>query len=634
MIDLSLDNKKIHILSAESIKLSRENPYITTSGDYTLEVSIPMTILDNIKFFGPWNRIDLKKNTKIYKAKLYVNNQCVLNGSAKVTSITQDIVKLQLYGDRSEFNAIHGDKYIDELTLPYTKYFNYNRNTVSSGTFGGDGTTTTPTDPLALEDSEQGFDKFVFPSVYNESDDKIENIYTSVAMSDGTKVIANTHVAPMFNLLFVIKSVFKSIGYEFFPGSYDTQPYNHLIVASYIEGKKMSSTLPHWTLKEFVEQLQYFFSCTFLFSSKDKTVYMVPLNSAKVCKKVEINSENDFIIEFDDQTKIKSIGTSDLHYSMSDSASHDVDYVDETKIEQLPIKEYSSYSEMISAYNAMTAVERMQYFFRCPEGDYCQWIFEGSSDTSTKINSFIHVNQFGNLIRIKDDEDESQSNVLDLKIVPVAMNEAVPVPLFYEDLSGSSTWAKNPYGINTNHYILPSKDVCYQMMPTLIGESNAMNGEFAGGDIVLETTSIQDLIQGGVDESQVKSKPDRMELFFWDGEIQQATQYEFSGNVANVNAPAVFTAHDLKNLKNINHQKWSMTLNKDLDEVMTIGQLHNENLLVQTQKYCIKFVSKGIPSASDIFMIRNRRFSAEKIEIELIDGQVNPLMTGYFYEII
>jgi len=132
----------------------------------------------------------------------------------------------------------------------------------------------------------------------------------------------------------------------------------------------------------------------------------------------------------------------------------------------------------------------------------------------------------------------------------------------------------------------------------------------------------------------VKSKPDRMELFFWDGEIQQATQYEFSGNVANVNAPAVFTAHDLKNLKNINHQKWSMTLNKDLDEVMTIGQLHNENLLVQTQKYCIKFVSKSIPSASDIFMIRNRRFSAEKIEIELIDGQVNPLMTGYFYEII
>jgi len=644
MTELFLDDTKVIISSDQTIKLCRENPLISSSGDYTLEVQLPLSLIDNRSFFGAWHRIEKRKKTRTYKARLYVNNMCVLNGSAKVTAITNEEVKLQLYGDRSEFNAVFGDLYIDELTLPYvtgTKYHSVVLGGSRTSTSTTDETTDSSTEanPLALTADDEGWQKYVCPSVYDETEGEVVNPYTSCKMAGGTYAAAGpVKKVPMFNLLYAVRQVFTAIGYDIDISSYDREPYNHLIIAS-CKGSAMKNSLPHWKLKEFAEQLQYLFGCVFVFSSSAMKVTMTPSTSAAVSGTVSVECEDGFTVEVDDDDTVNGTGTSDLHYDLSDSEYHDTDYIEEDKLEQLPVIEYDSYDALLTAYEAMTAEEKGASLLRCPQGDYCQWIYQGVSDTETKLTKLIHVNQFGDLIRNTDESEDETDNTIDLKICPVAMAEDIPVNLLYELTSGTGNHSGDIYGIGATHPVFAYKDEFgYQIMPAMESQesdtaaSGTSGSASSDANTEIETTAIQDLIQSD-DDTSSSDKPDRMELFFWDGAVQQATRNEFSGDTVTVNAPAVFTAYDHKDLKGVTHEKWSMTLKRAAAGAQTMGQLHNEFTLDQTKKYTVKFISQSIPSPSDVFIINNRRFCAEKIEIELKDGRMSPLMTGYFYEI-
>lgn len=47
--------------SGSGFKLTRENPYFTSSESYTLDVTLPMGIVENIQFIGSIHRMDITK---------------------------------------------------------------------------------------------------------------------------------------------------------------------------------------------------------------------------------------------------------------------------------------------------------------------------------------------------------------------------------------------------------------------------------------------------------------------------------------------------------------------------------------------------------------------------------------------
>jgi len=48
----------------------------------------------------------------------------------------------------------------------------------------------------------------------------------------------------------------------------------------------------------------------------------------------------------------------------------------------------------------------------------------------------------------------------------------------------------------------------------------------------------------------------------------------------------------------------------------------------------VKLVTDEIPDPSRIFVIRNKKFICEKIEMEVSDDGISKVKTGYFYEIV
>ena len=649
MIELYLNDYNVIINNTQSIKLTRENAMMKTSGDYTLEVEIPLSVLVNRKFFGPWNRLDKTKDIKTYRARLYANNNCLIDGSAKVTAVTDQTVKVQLYGDKSQYNNMFGDLYIDEQKLPWVKIYGIFESGMGGTTdlLNYHSETIDKTAP-SLEVTDSSWSKFVFPSVYNSAGGHMVNMFSTVRMLDGSdKPGLYYRKTPMFNLLYAIRCVFSAIGYDVDLSEYDIEPYNHIIIANCIDTLKMNTGLPHWTYKDFVEQIQYFFGSVFIFSSAEMKVKMVHNTSAEFQHTTAIDNEDTFSIDVDTDSSIEGVGISDLHYDLSDQDSHDYDYIDYKKLKSLKQKTYNSYDELLTAYETMSDAEKSQYLFVCPTGSFCLWSFEDDDDANTITKKLIRVNHFGNLIRSGNtDTDDEERNTIDLKIVPVAMSDEQQVHIFYEKEHQSFRHA-DIMGVGTNNDIAAYQFSMYQTVPIMDGYDFAdadKDKDFNESDI----TTMQESIEDSSSDSSY-TKPDRLEVFFYDGSVQTGLAHHYSGSQyvkdpslgqttpVNINLitnqPAVFTAYDYKNIQGIDHKKWSMSLNKSGDVVKSVADLHNEFTIKQESKYTVKFYSDKIPSAHDIYIIRNKQFYAEKIEIELTNDKCSHLMTGYFYEI-
>ena len=98
MITLLLDNKKAIIKNGTSIKLTRENPFFTDSGDYTLDVVLPLQgCIENQRIFGVlhYGSMSHKKlASKVFSFSLHTEILS-LEGRAVVTNVTHEEVKVQ-----------------------------------------------------------------------------------------------------------------------------------------------------------------------------------------------------------------------------------------------------------------------------------------------------------------------------------------------------------------------------------------------------------------------------------------------------------------------------------------------------------------------------------------------------------
>jgi hypothetical protein len=92
MIELYLDDKVAIVNSNSTIKLTTENPYFSTSSSYTYEVELPLLIAQNREIFGMIHRKDITKKSRTLTARLVVDNEEVLTGSAVIKSISEGTI--------------------------------------------------------------------------------------------------------------------------------------------------------------------------------------------------------------------------------------------------------------------------------------------------------------------------------------------------------------------------------------------------------------------------------------------------------------------------------------------------------------------------------------------------------------
>lgn len=126
MLQLTINGLPAVPKEGSSFKLTRENPYFSTSGDYTLEVTLPLAgCTENLRILGAVHRPEASKAhlpALRLPFRLLAPPELDVEGTAIVTTVTETEAKVQLLAGRSELkirstDELGRDLYVDRLDL-------------------------------------------------------------------------------------------------------------------------------------------------------------------------------------------------------------------------------------------------------------------------------------------------------------------------------------------------------------------------------------------------------------------------------------------------------------------------------------------------------------------------------------
>lgn len=304
MLTLYLNSKPAVLKAQTEIKLTRENPLFTDSGDYTFEVSLPLDgCAENLAIFGALHRAEVGKGAWLGKRlrALLVSLPLRVEGTAVVTSVTDVEVKVQLLGGRSALNVSlldeqGRDRYIDELPSlgqalqgAYVRAmgehsvqtYERTRDAMMRGKLMWQADESDPTSLYIGDDEATAL------PIYSTTDKKLVNelcetmartgagggafgdkslgllapIKRAGSTIDSTVFDDGYIFAPQPYLVPLIERIFRALGFEVraednaLRGTW----FEHLIVANVRPTLDYRQMLPHWTAREFVAEVQRFF---------------------------------------------------------------------------------------------------------------------------------------------------------------------------------------------------------------------------------------------------------------------------------------------------------------------------------------------------------------------------------------
>lgn len=626
MITCIINGHKAYPISTSSIKVTYANQYVTDDGEYTYDITFPMNILENRVIFKNVSRLEVKKNIAKYDdCKLFCNSQLIMSGVGTILSVNEKEIKLQIVGGKSriKFNDRLTKHYIDEIPFGTADKPGY---TVDKGWSQGWKGLQKIKDIYRLDDDKSKFlgveGKWCFVPIRDETNDMIANFVgvdkTKVFIGYNAPFIVNPAVQP--NLMYIFRKVVEYEGYTLKRNDFDCKPWNLLYIASAYKTRELRRALPHWSSYTFIEEFRKLFNATIVFDDIQKTCSVIKKSELTTADSVAIEPLDEYTTDYDEDGSFSTSSTANLEYNLGDSANRD-------NYEVISKKVFENF-EIVHSTEPRYPQNQFQ-------GTTQSWSEKQKRQTIIEYNGSYYI-----YVENEDDSrtwqlagvwsplirDSSSDDYVDLNISPAAQ--------VVEDINFKTAI------IGEDNY---HEKRCLLSIPN---DKEPDSKECDVDDDGYNYTSVQDAID---DESTLdKSEDDQecMNIFFIiPGEVQDDNK--FSWVRAKSRWPKFKTDYRINkeycgsavggfggNGGGTIKEKYPYSLSictKSTNDV-TLGCLHDNGLRIDN-KNCmeIKFKSDEIPDPSKIYIIRNKKYVCEKIEMEVKDDAIEPVYTGYFY---
>jgi hypothetical protein len=625
MITCIINGHKAYPISTSSIKVTYANQYVTDDGEYTYDITFPMNILENRVIFKNVSRLEVKKNIAKYDdCKLFCNSQLIMSGVGTILSVNEKEIKLQIVGGKSriKFNDRMTKHYIDEIPFGTADKPGY---TVDKGWSQGWKGFQKINDIYRLDDDKSEFlgveGKWCFVPVRDETNDMIANFVgvakTKQFIGSNAPFIMNLAVQP--NLMYIFRKVVEYEGYTLKRNDFDCKPWNLLYIASAYKTRELRRALPHWSSYTFIEEFRKLFNATIVFDDIQKTCSVIKKSELTTADSVAIEPLAEYTTDYDEDGSFSTSSTANLEYNLGDSANRDnYEVISKKVFENFEIVHSTATLDPQNQFQGTTQSwsekQKRQTIIECNGSYYIYVENEGSKTWQL-------AGVWSPLIR-----DSSSDDYVELNISPAAQ--------VVEDINFKTAILED------NYY----EKRCFLSIPN---DKEPDSKECDVDDDGFSYTSVQDAID---DESTLdKSEDDQecMNIFFIiPGEVQDDNK--FSWVRAKSRWPKFKTDYRINkeycgsteggfggNRGGTFKEKYPYSLSictKPTNDVVTLGCLHDNGLRLDN-KNCmeVKFKSDDIPDPSKIYIIRNKRFVCEKIEMEVKDDAIEPVYTGYFY---
>lgn len=619
MITCVINGMAAYPAASQSIKLTYANQYVTDDGEYSYDINFPMSIMDNRRVFHNVSRFDVSKVTQKYNdCKLYVSGRLILSGVGTVISVTEAEIKLQIVGGKSriKFNDKLTKHYIDEIPFGTADKPGYTVDKGFSQKFKDK-----ISEIYRLNEDKSEFlgaeGRWCFMPVRDETNDLIANFVgvdrTKQFIGYNAPFIMNLAVQP--NLMYIFRKVVEYEGYSLKRNDFDCKPWNLLYIASAYKTRELCKALPHWSSYTFIEEFRKLFNATIVFDDIKKTCSVINASELTTADSVEIETLDEYTTDYDEDGSFSTSSTANLEYNLGDSANRD-------NYEVIPKKVFDSFeivhSEELMGSDRQFASTTLLWSEKKKRqtiienyDDYYIYVEDEDGNKNWKLAGI-----WSPLIR-----DSASDDYVDLNISPAAQ--------VVENINFKS-------GLLEDNY---HEKRCLLSIPN---DKEPDSKECDIDEDGYSYTSVQDALD---DESMLDTSEDEQEcmniFFILPGRVQTGdgtnTRLSWVGNKSRW--PQFMTDYRINygyrfsGIAFIDDAYYSLALCMKSEIGTTcLGSLHDNGLKIDN-KNClqIKFKSEVIPDPSNTYIIHNKKYVCEKIELEVKDDQIEPIFVGYFY---
>lgn len=620
MITCIINGHKAYPISTSSIKVTYANQYVTDDGEYTYDITFPMNILENRVIFKNISRLEVKKNVAKYDdCKLFCNSQLIMSGVGTILSANEKEIKLQIVGGKSriKFNDRMTKHYIDEIPFGTADKPGY---TVDKGWSQGFKDLQKINDIYRLDEDKSKFlgveGKWCFVPVRDETNDMIANFVgvdkTKQFIGYNAPYIVNLAVQP--NLMYIFRKVVEYEGYTLKRNDFDCKPWNLLYIASAYKTRELCKALPHWSSYTFIEEFRKLFNATIVFDDILKTCSVINASELTTADSIEIEPLDEYTTDYDEDGSFSTSSTANLEYNLGNSANRDNYEVITKKVfdnfEIVHSKELMGANKQFASTTLSWSEKQKRQTIIENFGNFYVYMVDENDNKSWKPAGI-----WSPLIR-----DSSSDDFVDLNISPAAQ--------VVENINFKSGLLEDKY----------YERRCLLSMPN---DKESDSKECDVDDDGYSYTSVQDALD---DESALDNSEDEQEcmniFFILPGRVQSTdgstTKLSWVGEKSRW--PQFLTDYRINEgfrlgIAHFEDSYFSLSLcMKSEFGTTSLGTLHANGLKIDN-KNCmeVKFKSDDIPDPSKIYIIRNKRFVCEKIEMEVKDDAIEPVYTGYFY---
>lgn len=653
MLQILIDSHPIVLKDGTQIKLTRENPYFTSAGDYTLDVVLPLAgCRENIRAIGFLHRQEISLTPQAGRRLPFTIAAAgiTISGHAVVTSITDEEAKLQLIGGISDLRnteekinslplgrawddvpATHiEDDAMDSISDSLSMAFYFLHDMVA---FTGEDGKTYNIDKI-MHGKPQETSAVAFP-IHSTADDLTANKSGIVAKSDGQRYYApisfthgsatdNAVIAPQPYIIDVIRRVLKSHGRKLVDKSSSTNPIRYTFVANSRATLDIARMLPEWTVQEFIMEVENFFGVAFLQGDGGEVLLVDRHNY------YELYARTITVTQATDETTA-DIDEEDNSRETSLSGNVDYDYDDKDDILRLPDEvfehceaqiEMDNYTEIFNHAKGLSEEERARSRYLYTDRQTGRRYAFLNSAEAPGTYSLHEVDHFGPLIRRSDRDIDTK-----LRIVPLRYDLAYSV-------IGDG---QNP----TSHVPVPVEKIV-DAVPVLRTPDTLLQA--ADHYSINEAINKQEDTEG----NETAGAPDRLYVAYNDGSI--ATEIGAGiGSEGNLFAPlpiGIPYARDPKSgLPEIPRRYYRLAevappnslfalSNRQVNETRTIAAHIAGGPQVDTRVVRqFTVIDRDATDPTAIYIIRGRRYVCQKIELTLDAAGVLPEKKLFLYEL-
>lgn len=695
-MQLLIDNKPVIVKKGTSIRLTRENPAISQNGDYTLGVTLPLAgCLENINVFGiPHYRHQplVGLADKTYQFALEAS-RLRLTGTAVVTQVSEEEIKLQLLAGNTELNFDNregGDKYIDELDLgraygdlwdnqPYLE----NQTPKNTRSLLQSNIINSYRAEQLMHGPNNVTDCVLYP-IYSTTDDVLANYQTwqwwcnwlnydhsnppQIAYSGYRHTIREnadavslpnsrplseigdifseySHFAPQPYLCAILEKVLDAIGYTLHPEDNCMREgwLGKIFVANVRETIYLRECLPHWTVEEFLTELRNAFGVIlYVEGKKVKAVSRDSIyNGAEYTNIYNVIDERTTDISTEGDNKGTTTGN--VSYNFSDVVPRlfniGSDPYDNMKVERVVSITQENINDRLengTDEQKENIHNSASLFYRKTIGDR-YGVFKKTNKAGEEQYLLERVDHLGPLFR-----EENYDSGTALNIVPCYMREDTPT--YRQRFARVDTDDEGNDRYRCDIFLPNTEEPTEQ-------EGGRYNGFFVPYLVTDDSStayttpkfSLQQYIDTGTGEVETSdgSHKDRMEVAVNAGIYVKSYNVEPEKEVSALTQTAripypigarwTFSRTAQDEVKQIGTEDF-FTLNGK--PVSKIVQTLNGSALKYDGRivHQFSFTDRKF-DPTKLFIINGRRFACQKLELTINEEGVAPLVKGYFFEL-